>query len=202
MSEITIQHAVTQLAKKDKILKKLIKTHGECTLKPLSQPHYHVLVWAIINQQLSVKAAASIETKLKTLVRSETFEPQLLLEHPEPALKQCGLSRSKIRYIHNLADNVLNNQLNLDELPQYDDETVSNLLMQHPGIGRWTADMFLMFSLGRLDILPIGDLALRKSIQCHYQLHDNAGHDDYLKVAERWQPYRTVASWYLWAAVD
>ena len=104
MSEITIQHAVTQLAKKDKILKKLIKTHCECTLKPLSQPHYHVLVWAIINQQLSVKAAASIETKLKTLVRSETFEPQLLLEHPEPALKQCGLSRSKIRYIHNLAD--------------------------------------------------------------------------------------------------
>jgi len=87
-------------------------------------------------------------------------------------------------------------------LEQLEDEVVSEQLMALPGVGRWTADMLLMFSLGRLDILPIGDLALRKSIRMHYDLPEHAGQEVYLKIAENWRPYRTVASWYYWAAVD
>jgi DNA-3-methyladenine glycosylase II len=92
--------------------------------------------------------------------------------------------------------------LDLEQLDALDDEQVAERLMGLPGVGRWTADMLLMFSLGRMDILPIGDLALRKSIRMHYRLPEDADADIYLEVAERWRPYRTVASWYCWAAVD
>ena len=184
------------------MLRKLIGKHGPCTLQSRSRPPFHTLVWAIINQQLSVKAAQAIEQKLLARLGGDVFQPGQFYRVREKTLRDCGLSAAKVRYIRHLAGQVRNNSLSLDQLSVLDDEAVSVRLMALPGIGRWTADMFLMFSLGRLDVLPIGDLALRKSIRHHYALGDDADLDDYLQVAENWRPYRTVASWYCWAAVD
>ena len=117
-------------------------------------------------------------------------------------MRGCGLSGAKIRYIRELARRVRSGVLDLDALESLDDDQVSAVLMDLPGVGRWTTDMLLMFSLGRLDVLPIGDLALRKSISALYQLSDDANLEEFLAVTESWRPYRSIASWYCWAAVD
>jgi DNA-3-methyladenine glycosylase II len=197
-----IRAAERHLAKTDSILAQLIERHGPCTLMRCPKPHFHTLVWAIINQQLSVKAAQSIERRLQQRLRTQLFKPEHFYRVQERSLRACGLSGAKVRYIREISRRVRVGLLDLRQLDSLDDDQVAELLMDLPGIGRWTADMLLMFSLGRLDILPIGDLALRKSIQLHYRLPDDADSELYLQVAESWRPYRTVASWYCWAAVD
>ena len=141
-------------------------------------------------------------TRLLQRLGTEHFEATHFQRIREKSLRACGLSGSKIRYIRELAKHVRGGGLSLEDIHQLDDDNVSELLMSQPGVGRWTADMFLMFSLGRLDVLPVGDLALRKSIRQLYNLSEDAEFEDYIAVAERWRPYRTVASWYCWAAVD
>jgi DNA-3-methyladenine glycosylase II len=197
-----IRKAEHYLKKTDTTLGGLIDTYGPCTLMSSRKPHFHTLVWAIINQQLSVRAAKSIETRLLQRLNTTNFEAKNFHRIQDKTLRSCGLSGSKVRYIRGLARQVRCGDLLLDELQHLEDEAVSEKLMTLPGIGRWTADMFLMFSLGRLDVLPIGDLALRKSIQQLYGLSGNADYDHYIEIAESWRPYRTVASWYCWAAVD
>ncbi len=190
----------------DPVMAELIERHGPCTLFAdnalVHKPHFHVLVWAIINQQLSVASAASIENRLFALLDSTTFEPGALKHLQDHQLAACGLSRQKIRYLRTLTGALDNADIDLEQLEEKDNETVFELLSALPGIGPWTVDMFLMFSLGRLDVLPLGDLALRKSIAYHYALPDKPAIADYHAVAERWRPYRTISSWYLWAAVD
>ncbi|HED19175.1 MAG TPA: DNA-3-methyladenine glycosylase 2 family protein [Gammaproteobacteria bacterium] len=186
----------------DPILGNVIRKQGPCTLMRDPKPHFHTLVWAIINQQLSVKAAQTILERLQQRLATELFQPQHFYRVQERSLRNCGLSGAKIRYIREIARRVRCGELDLEQLDTLDDEQVSDLLMALPGIGRWTADMLLMFSLGRMDVLPVGDLALRKSIRMHYDLPDDADYDRYLELAEKWRPYRTVASWYYWAAVD
>jgi len=197
-----IQAAEAHLCQADPTLSELIERHGPCTLMQSPRPHFHNLVWAIINQQLSVKAAETIERRLLDRLKADTFHPGHFARIKDTSLRRCGLSGSKIRYIREIARQVRRGELDLDAMERHDEETVSEQLMALPGIGRWTADMFLMFSLGKLDVLPVGDLALRKSIRLHYGLDEDAGYDAYLEVAEVWRPYRTVASWYIWAAVD
>lgn len=185
---------------------RLIEQHGPCTLfdanSLVHKPPFHVLVWAIINQQLSVASAGSIEQKLSTLLQSDDFDRELLSMQQDRQLAACGLSRQKIRYIRALCSAVGRGDLDLDRFSGMANAPVADVLMALPGIGPWTVDMFLMFSLGRLDVLPLGDLALRKSIEHHYELPGTPAIDDYHAVADRWRPYRTVSSWYLWAAVD
>ncbi len=190
------------LQKADPVLARLISQHGPCRLMQAPKPHFHTLVWAIINQQLSVKAAQSIERRLLTHLRTETVEPGHFVRIRDQVLRECGLSAAKIRYIREASRRARSGQLDLEALERVDDETAAQQLMQLPGVGRWTADMLLMFSLGHLDILPVGDLALRRSIRLLHGLADDAGVQDYLQLAERWRPYRSVASWYFWAAVD
>lgn len=198
--------AIEHLRKVDPVINRLIVRHGPCTLyndnSLLHQSKFHVLVWAIINQQLSVQSAQSIENKLLTRLSSKSFEPQAILALDDRGLSSCGLSRQKIRYLRALSSAVQAKQLCLDELTEKSNDTVSEILTELPGIGPWTVDMFLIFSLGRLDILPLGDLALRKSLALHYHLPDKAALHEYQAVAETWQPYQTVACWYLWLAVD
>jgi DNA-3-methyladenine glycosylase II len=190
------------LRKADATLARLIRRHGPCTLMRDPRPHFHTLVWAIINQQLSVKAAKTIEGRLLAYLDTELVTPEHLKGVRETSLRKCGLSGAKVRYIRELARCVRSGELDLDALDVLDDEPVAELLMGLPGIGRWTADMLLMFSLGRLDVLPLGDLALCKSIRRLYLLPDDAGVQDYLAVTDCWRPYRSIASWYCWAAVD
>jgi DNA-3-methyladenine glycosylase II len=165
-----IRRGETCLRKTDDTLARLIDMHGPCDLMCSPRPHFHTLVWAIINQQLSVKAARTIEERLLAYLDTDIVSAEQLLD--------------------------------LEALESLDDDQVSAVLMGLPGVGRWTADMLLMFSLGRLDVLPIGDLALRKSVSALYKLSDDSSTEDFLVVTESWRPYRSIASWYCWAAVD
>lgn len=202
MTTARIRKAEQFLKKSDGIMRSLIAEHGPCQLTANPKPPFHALVWAIINQQLSVRAAKTIEDRLLQRFKTDCFEVEHFQGVQERSLRACGLSGAKVRYIRELARQVRQGALQLDQLRRQDDAAVSASLMALPGIGPWTADMFLMFSLGRLDILPVGDLALRKSMQQLYGLSADADHDEYTGFAERWRPYRTVASWYIWAAVD
>jgi DNA-3-methyladenine glycosylase II len=197
-----IRKAEQYLKGVDPVLAGVIQQQGPCTLMQNSKPHFHTLVWAIINQQLSVKAAQTIFERLQHRLAADVFQPHHFYRVRERSLRNCGLSGAKIRYIREISRRLRCGELDLEQLENLDDEQVSGLLMDLPGIGRWTADMLLMFSLGRMDVLPIGDLALRKSIRMHYNLPDEAAYERYLELAEKWRPYRTIASWYYWAAVD
>jgi DNA-3-methyladenine glycosylase II len=197
-----IRKGEKHLRKTDTVLSNLIDRHGPCDLMDNPRPHFHTLVWAIINQQLSVKAAKRIEERLLAYLDTDIVTADQLKGKRESSLRRCGLSGAKIRYISELGRRVRSGALDLDALESLDDDRVSTVLMELPGVGRWTADMLLMFSLGRLDVLPIGDLALRKSISALYGLPDNAGAEEFLVVTECWRPYRSIASWYCWAAVD
>lgn len=202
MTGSRIEKAERYLQRADPVLADVIGRHGPCTLMQKPGSHFHTLVWAIINQQLSVRAAQTIESRLLERIDSSEFQPQHFRRIREQTLRKCGLSGQKIRYIREISRQVATGELDLERLEILDDDQAAEMLMALPGIGRWTADMLLMFSLGRLDVLPVGDLALRKSIRMHYELPEEAGHEVYLQVAERWRPYRTIASWYYWAAVD
>jgi len=197
-----LRRAERYLAKVDPVLARMIEQHGPCTLERDPHPRFHTLVWAIVNQQLSVKAAHSIEGRLLKHFRSDVFLPGHFYRVRETTLRRCGLSGAKIRYIREIARRVRQNELDLHSLDTLDDESVAEILMDLPGIGQWTAEMLLMFSLGRMDVLPVGDLALRKSMRTHWGLDEDVAHEAYLELAEAWRPYRTVASWYIWAAVD
>ncbi len=201
-----IRKAESALQLSDPVIARLIEQHGPCTLfsenSLIHTPHFHVLVWAIINQQLSVASARSIENRLSDLLQSEVYELASLKTLDDRKLASCGLSRQKIRYLRVLCDAVNSGDLDLEKLANSDNDQVFDALTAITGIGPWTVDKFLMFSLGRLDVLPLGDLALRKSIEHHYGLPDKPAIRDYHAIADRWRPYRTVSSWYLWAAVD
>ncbi len=197
-----LRQAERYLARVDPVLARMITQHGPCTLERDPHPRFHTLVWAIINQQLSVKAARSIEGRLLKHFRTPTFHPDHFHRVRETTLRRCGLSGAKIRYIREIARRVRQAELDLDRLDTLNDAQVADRLMELPGIGPWTVEMLLMFSLGRLDVLPVGDLALRKSMRLHWNMPDDTLHNDYLVLAEAWRPYRTVASWYIWAAVD
>jgi DNA-3-methyladenine glycosylase II len=197
-----IRVAERYLAAADPVLARLIEKHGPCTLLRDPKSHFHTLVWAIVNQQLSVRAAQSIESRLKARLGASQFEPRHFHRAREITLRACGLSGAKVRYLREISRKVLSGALDLQCLEEMGDQQAAEFLMQLPGIGRWTADMLLMFSLRRLDVLPLGDLALRKSIRIHHRLPEGARDALFLGVAEPWRPYRTVASWYYWAAVD
>lgn len=197
-----LRKAERHLKSVDPILADVMQRYGPCTLMLDPRPHFHTLVWAIINQQLSVKAALTIEARLKARLDTEIFKPGHFHRVHSHTLRRCGLSGAKIRYVREIARRLRAGKLDLEQLDTLDDESAAALLMDLPGVGRWTADMLLMFSMGRMDVLPVGDLALRKSIRTHYRLPVDAGHEVYLELAEAWRPYRTIASWYYWAAVD
>lgn len=201
-----VQAAVRHLKKVDSTLKKLIDKHGPCTLfdgsSLLHRSHFHVLVWAIINQQLSVKSAQAIENKLLTKLSSNHFNEKIIDALSDNELAGCGLSKQKISYIRALSHASQTKTIEFECIHEMNNKQISDCLIQLPGIGPWTVDMFLMFSLGRLDVLPLGDLALRKAVARLYSLPEKPSNEDYLKVADKWHPYESIASWYLWASVD
>lgn len=190
------------LGRVDPVLSGLISQYGPCSLMQEPKPHFHTLVWAIINQQLSVKAAQSIERRLLEYLNTDIVRPEHFHAVRQASLRRCGLSGAKIRYILEASRRVRAGRLDLESLESLDDVAAATRLMTLPGVGRWTADMLLIFSLGHLDVLPIGDLALRKSIQAHYGVADADMPDACLRIADSWRPYRSIASWYYWAAVD
>ena len=190
--------AIEHLQNADPVLKDLIKRYGVVT-RDRSRPAFYALMAAIVGQQISVKAAAAIMGRLLGLFpEGLAVSAATLAELQHEQLRAVGLSTAKARYLHDLAAKVASGVVDLDMLPRMPDEEVINILCQVKGIGRWTAEMFLIFSLGRLDVLAVDDLGLRAGIQRAYRLDSLPQAAEIRTLAEPWRPYRTIATLYFW----
>ena len=184
---------------KDKYIGPLVKKFGHIDLTPRPKSLYFVnLVRSITGQQLSVKAAATIFSRLEEKLVKVT--PENILEKKDEDLRACGLSFAKIKYIKDLAESVKNKKLKIKKLDKLSVEEVMNELIAVKGIGHWTAEMFLMFTLGTPDIFPHDDLGIRNGIK--KLTGKDMGENEMIEFAERWKPYRTTASMYIWESLD
>ena len=162
---------------------------------------YGALVRAITGQQLSTKAAQTIYNRLTDLYGGSTPTPQQILDTDPQELRAVGLSNAKAAYLRDLAEHVVDGELPIDRLAELPDREVYERLIEIKGLGRWTVDMFLMFHLGRKDILPVGDLGIRKAIQINYGLDELPNAKQMEQIAEAWRPHRTLACLYLWESL-
>lgn len=189
-----------QFLKKDPLLAEIITRVGNYKIKIIKN-HYESLVEAIINQQLTGVAANRISKNFRTLYSSKFPKPIDVINTPTPKLQKTGLSKMKIQYIKKLSQKIISKEVDLDSLSKLADEEVIMKLTKIEGIGRWTAEMFLIFSLGRKDVLPVGDHGLKKGIQQLFSMKKLPEETKIQKIAERWRPYRTIATWYLWKSL-
>jgi DNA-3-methyladenine glycosylase II len=173
---------------------------GPCRLLP-RRDRFGTLVRAIIGQQISSKAAATIDARLRERAGSP-HRPQALLDLGESGLRAAGLSGVKARYVLNLAEAVLDGRVPLGRVGALDDEAVVGRLTAVKGIGTWTAHMFLIFALNRPDVLPVGDLGVRSGLRDYHGLAGVPTPRECVALAEPWRPFRTVAMWYLWKVID
>jgi DNA-3-methyladenine glycosylase II len=165
--------------------------------------HYGALVRAIVGQQLSTKAARSIFLRLTERFDGRTPTPEeVLADDPEELRSAAGLSRAKTSYLRSLAEHVLSGELELERLDELPDEQVISELVAVKGLGLWTAQMFLMFHLQRPDVLPVGDLGVRRAIERSYSLPELPDPPTMERIAEPWRPHRTLACRYLWRSLD
>ena len=163
---------------------------------------YGSLVRTIVGQQLSTKAARSIYGRLTALFDGRPPTPDELVSTDDEPLRACGLSRPKIRYLRDLADRVISGELDLRSLHDLPDDEVIGQITAVKGLGRWSADMFLMFHLGREDVLPVGDLGVRRAAERAYGLPEIPDAETLQFLARPWSPHRTLASFYLWESLD
>jgi DNA-3-methyladenine glycosylase II len=188
------------LMRRDPILATAIKHIGPCGMAGRQRhDHLSALVGAIVSQQLSTKAAATIFGRFVALFPAgEPLSAPAINAQSDVALRGVGLSGQKVSYLRDLAARIGDGRLDLDELETLPDEDVINRLVAVKGFGRWTAEMFLMFRLHRPDVLPAGDLGIVNAIQRLYKFRKRPDAKRILKMGEVWKPYRSVASWYLW----
>ena len=189
--------------RRDPILAAIIKKHGACGLGAVRErfDHFSMLVRAIVFQQLSTKAATTIHTRLIDAMGG-TVTPEALAALTDEQFRTAGISRQKGAYLRDLAEKVTSGAVPLDAVDALTDEDVITALTQIKGIGRWTAEMFLIFRLQRPDILPVGDLGIVNAIQRAYHMRKKPTPDRMRKLGEAWRPYRSIATWYLWRSLD
>ena len=200
---IDYRKARVLLGRRDPVLRDLMRRHGACGLADAQhQDPFRALVHAIIAQQLSTRAAATIEARVHALIAGRPLTPATLAAIEDPRLRAAGVSGQKLRYLRDLSARVADGSLNLKALHALPDEDVIAALTQVTGIGRWTAEMFLMFRLHRPDVLPVGDLGIVRAVQRAYGLRKAPTPERLLRLGEPWRPYRSVACWYLWASLD
>jgi DNA-3-methyladenine glycosylase II len=191
------------LARRDPVIAALVRKYGECGLgrRQHTDP-FAALVQAIISQQLSTRAASTIAGRFRDLF-GEAFPSAADVDCvPDDRLRAVGLSAQKISYLRDLCRCIQEGSLPLQQLHELDDEAVIEALVAVKGIGRWTAEMFLMFRLQRPDVLPVGDLGIVKAVQKQYRLRKTPTADRLQRIGETWRPYRSVACWYLWASLN
>lgn len=186
--------------KKDPKLAKIIYQVGKYEISLVKNP-YRSLIDAIITQQLSGAAADSISKKFQKLYHGYP-KPIDVINTSDSKLRSAGLSKMKVTYIKNLSEKIQSKELRINSLKDKLDEEIISHLTQVKGIGRWTAEMFLIFSLGRLDVLPVGDLGLKKGIQRLYSMPTLPEKEEIEEIADKWRPYRTVATWYIWKSLN
>ena len=189
--------AKKELSLKDPILDKIIKKNFSGMLTKSPDP-FLTLVHSIIGQQLSIKAANSIEKKLKDLC---DLNPKLILKKSDESLKECGLSKMKTQYIKGISSMFISGELDFKNINQLNDKEIINELTKIKGVGLWTAHMYLIFHLNRPNVLPVGDVGLINSIKLSYNKNSKKefNFDEFKKM---WSPWCTVASWYLWRNID
>lgn len=188
------------LMRRDPVLGAAIRRIGPCGLAERQQSdHLNALVRAIVSQQLSTKAAATIFGRFVALFECGRIpDAAAITSLSDEALRGVGLSGQKVGYLHDLCARIADGRMNLDDLAALPDQQVIDRLMSVKGFGRWTAEMFLMFRLHRPDVLPAGDLGIVNAIQRLYGLRKRPDAKRILRMGEAWKPYRSVASWYLW----
>ena len=191
--------ACQDLIKRDRILSRLIPQFGPVQILGNGDP-FITLARAIVGQQISVKAAQTVWGRVNAAV--QPFTPKQLLLASTEQLSSCGLSKRKTEYLQDLAARFQSKAVHVTQWATMDDEAVISELIQIRGIGRWTAEMFLIFNLQRPDILPLDDVGLLKAISLHYFSGEPVSRIEAREVAANWEPWRTVATWYMWRSLD
>jgi DNA-3-methyladenine glycosylase II len=194
--------ALRHLRRADPQLRELIGRVGPCGLRP--RPHaFRCLVEAIVSQQISGKAAAAILARFRLLFPGRRFpKPAEVLVMPPDRLRGAGLSNQKALYVRDLAARFLDGTVRASRFARMADDEIVEQLIQVKGVGRWTAEMFLIFCLNRPDVLPVDDLGLRKAVQNAYRLPHLPDAETLHRLAEPWHPYCSIATWYLWRSLE
>lgn len=197
-----IDKAIKHLSKNDKILFRLIKKYGRCNLTPRRR-YFQRLLNAIIGQQLSMLAARSIAKKFYAYFDGHP-KPEAIVKTEHETLRRLGLSNAKCRYVKDLSEKYLDGSLRLKGFSKMSDEEIAAHLTQVKGIGEWSAHMFLIFTLTRLNVLPVGDLGVRKGIMLNYGFENlpTAEEIELLSKKKEWSPYNSVAAWYMWESIN
>jgi len=190
--------AKRSLARRDPVMGGIMRRFPKVHITPRGDP-FHTLARAIVGQQISVKAAQSVWNKVALLLGE--VKPETVLEKKRPQLRACGLSDRKVEYIADLAQHFADGKIHVRRWPGMGDEEIIAELTEVRGIGRWTAEMFLMFNLMRPDVFPLDDLGLQKGIRlCYFK--KSVSLNRMRKLGETWRPWRSVATWYLWRSLD
>ncbi len=191
------------LMRDDPKLAELVKAFGPCGLETTKRPdRFGMTVRSIVSQQLSVKAADTIHGRLLEAIRAERATPSAILALEQDRLRACGLSWAKVASVRDLATKVTDGSLALESLDALDDAAVIDALTAVRGIGQWSAEMFLIFRLGRPDILPVGDVGIQRAMRRLYGLRKHPSPARMTALARPWRPYRSIACWYLWRSLD
>ncbi|MEX0715948.1 MAG: DNA-3-methyladenine glycosylase [Planctomycetaceae bacterium] len=201
INRTNIERALAHLQEADPIIARVVRDVGPFTLRP-HRDRFGLLVRSILSQQISTAAARSIRRRLEELVAPRPFSADVLAALSSEELRSAGLSAQKAAYLHDLCAHVRDGRVNLAHIGRRDDETVISDLVRIKGIGRWTAQMFLIFGLGRLDVFPHDDLGVRSAIRNLYGLAELPDRGTSERIAEPWRPFASVASWYCWRSED
>ena len=195
--------SVRHLTRTDPVLAQVIEAVGPCRLEPRSEgTHFQALCRSIVYQQLSGKAAGTIHARFQALFAEGQPTPEALAAFSDETLRGVGLSRQKTLYLRDLAQKIRDGSLPLDEIESMTDDEVIAHLVQVKGIGRWTAQMFLMFRLGRPDVLPELDLGIQNAVRRAYRMRKRPTPKQIRRIGARWSPHASVACWYLWRSLD
>lgn len=196
-----IKAARLHLQKADPVMKKIIKQVGPFT-GSTRRDRFHTLVRSIISQQISGAAARTIQERLVEALLPDKISPENILQFDVDALREIGISRQKATYLLDLAAKVHDGTVDLKNIGRASDEQVITELTQIKGIGVWTAQMFMMFSLGRMDVFPDGDLGIQNAMIASYDVRGELSRKKMLQIAKPWSPYATIGSWYLWRSLE
>jgi DNA-3-methyladenine glycosylase II len=204
VSERAMRLAVADLSQRDRRLGAVIAAHPLCTIgrnpKPIS--HFESLLESVISQQLAVKAADTIHSRVVKLAGGK-ISPAKVLQISETAMREAGVSGAKFKTIQGLADAAQSKQININKLHEIEsDQAIFDQLTSLWGIGPWTVDMFMMFQLGRLDIWPTGDLGVRRGYEKIYKLKEEITPKELDKKGDKFKPYRSIVAWYCWRALE
>ena len=202
MTNNIIQTAIKHFSKHDNAMLRIIKKYGKCNLSPHNK-YFVSLLKAIVGQQLSVQSAAAINKRFMSKYKNKPT-PQKIIDTADEELKSVGLSNAKIKYVKDLSEKLNRKEISFRNITKKPDEIIIEELTKVKGIGTWTAHMFLIFTLGRLNVLPDGDLGIKRAIMLTYHLKKLPDEQQVRKIAQKkkWAPYNSIAAWYLWKSLE